>query len=76
MRKKIKKSDYLLPNLYGLKINSIAWGDNLCNKTSTNVPISIDEKTVTVQGQKSFILNLEERKQPSNSFATWISYII
>ena len=53
-------SDYLLSNLYELKINSITCGDNICSKTSTNVPINIDEKTVTVQDKKSFILKLEE----------------
>ena len=56
-----KSSDYLLPNLYEIKINSIACGDNLCNKTSTNVPINIVEKTVTVQGQKIFYLEAEEK---------------
>ena len=49
-------SDSLSPNLYELEITSIVCGDNLCNKTSTNVPINIDEKTVTVQGQKIFYL--------------------
>jgi pimeloyl-ACP methyl ester carboxylesterase len=49
-------SDYLLSNLYELKINFIGCGDNLCNQTSTNIPTNIDEKTVTVQGQKIFYL--------------------
>jgi alpha/beta hydrolase fold len=49
-------SDYLLSNLYDLKTNSIACEDNLCSKSNTNVPININEKTVTVQGQKIFYL--------------------
>ena len=49
-------SDYLLSYLYELKINFIGCGDNLCNQTITNIPTKIDEKTVTVQGQKIFYL--------------------
>ncbi|HEX5186336.1 MAG TPA: hypothetical protein VFV86_05545, partial [Nitrososphaeraceae archaeon] len=49
-------SDYLLSNLYELKINFIECGNNLCNHISTNIPTNIDEKTVTVQGQKIFYL--------------------
>ena len=49
-------SDYLLSNLYELKIDFIECGNNLCNHISTNIPTNIDEKTVTVQGQKIFYL--------------------